>query len=332
MKILLIAEQNLDNSVGGVTTHCKKLKWSLEKMGDKVDFLYPDLFENISIFEKKIVNYQVLEQKIKSTEYDIYHIHGMASFFVGNCMKIAANLGKKIVYTPHYHPFIYLKRPPLAWLFFKLKIQPILKKQDIICLSQQEVKFFLKKVREVHLIPGGHSISNQLPHVKGNYILFVGRLDNNKNFEFVKNNVDFIDIKVVIPKSVRIPVVNDCHRVKYICNVSDVELGQLYRQALCTVVPSKYEALSLVSLESLAHGTPIIVSDRVQIKDYFPADICHVYPYNNSRLFIEKIQRLKSISDEKYYEISSHCIKEAQTLTWDEMSKKVRSVYKSITK
>ncbi|WP_300968646.1 glycosyltransferase, partial [uncultured Duncaniella sp.] len=55
-----------------------------------------------------------------------------------------------------------------------------------------------------------------------------------------------------------------------------------------TLVPSKcYETFSLVTLESLAHGRPVIVSDHVGAKDI-------VYEYNPNFIFSSQSE-LKNI-------------------------------------
>jgi glycosyltransferase involved in cell wall biosynthesis len=330
MKILIIDEA-LDSILGGISTHCKNLKINLEIMGDTVDFLSIEKFKYRSIFNRKIVSSKILEEYIKNTDYDIYHFHGIITSLFGlNCMKVAGKLGKKIVFTPHYHPFRYFKQPILVWLYFKFQVQPVIKEHEVICLSKNELHFFSNKTKKAHLIPGGHSVENKCPHHKGNYILFVGRLDKNKNFEFIQNNVNFLEIRAVIPTAP--PTNNNYHNIKYFSQISDVELSHLYQQALCTVVPSKYEALSLVALESLAHGTPVIVSDRVQVKDYFSSNVCRVYPYQNSQKFTEELKKINSMTNDEYYEASLQCIREAQHLKWEKMTEKVKCVYKSLIK
>ena len=46
-------------------------------------------------------------------------------------------------------------------------------------------------------------------------------------------------------------------------NCSDHELNHLIANAFCVVIPAKYEAFSLVAIESIARGTPIICGSSV---------------------------------------------------------------------
>ena len=44
-------------------------------------------------------------------------------------------------------------------------------------------------------------------------------------------------------------------------------LSVLYEQALCFVFPSFYEGFGLPPLEAMAHGTPVIASNRASLPD-----------------------------------------------------------------
>lgn len=51
------------------------------------------------------------------------------------------------------------------------------------------------------------------------------------------------------------------NHVTFVGSVPSRELPQYYRRAWCTIIPSRAESFSLVALESLACGTPVIVSN-----------------------------------------------------------------------
>lgn len=330
MRILLITENDIVNTTGGIQTHCRYLKKNLEKAGDYVDVLDASNFSAITyLFNKPIVNSKEIFYFFRESNFDIYHFHKMSSFFVIECLRIANKLGKNIIITPHYHPFKAHKRPLLAKLFFHFKVKPILQKNNIhiISLSKREFQFFSSYSSNVTLIPGGHDIQNSMAHSKGEYLLFIGRLDSNKNFDFLQENVQSLPIKAVTNKDIK-----NTENISFYHKLNDAQLGKLYREALCTVIPSRYEALSLVALESLAYGTPVVVSDQVQIKDYFPSDICRVYRFNDSKEFIKILEDFKLINGQDYFKLSAKCIKETQLFSWSKMSNKIRQKYKEIKK
>lgn len=51
-----------------------------------------------------------------------------------------------------------------------------------------------------------------------------------------------------------------CEDIKYLGFITEDEKNRMLEQALLFMIPSKYESLSLVLLESLAAGTPVIVN------------------------------------------------------------------------
>ena len=102
-----------------------------------------------------------------------------------------------------------------------------------------------------------------MPDTKqGNMILFVGRNDNNKGIFYLYTLDSKYEIHLVTKGGVK--------RKDFIVhnNISSGELSALYERAALVVIPSRYEAFSYVALEAFAHGTPVVMSDRVMIADY----------------------------------------------------------------
>ena len=97
---------------------------------------------------------------------------------------------------------------------------------------------------------------------QGNMILFVGRNDNNKGIFYLYTLDSKYEIHLVTKGGVK--------RKDFIVhnNISSGELSALYERAALVVIPSRYEAFSYVALEAFAHGTPVVMSDRVMIADY----------------------------------------------------------------
>lgn len=93
-------------------------------------------------------------------------------------------------------------------------------------------------------------------------VLFVGRNDTNKGIEHLYSLPDNYRVHCVCKGTVK--------RNDFILhqNLGDAELACLYRQASVVVVPSRYEAFSLVALEALQYHTPVVISERVRIGDY----------------------------------------------------------------
>lgn len=106
------------------------------------------------------------------------------------------------------------------------------------------------------------------------YILYMGRVDHAKNchqlFAFylkyaAKSGIS-IPLVVAGKANMRIP---ESPAIRHIGFVTDEEKDSLLHKALLCVIPSKYESLSLIALESYAAGKPILVNGQCEVlKDH----------------------------------------------------------------
>ena len=75
-------------------------------------------------------------------------------------------------------------------------------------------------------------------------------------------------------------------------DITDEELNALYDEASLVVIPSRYEAFSYVALEAFAHGTPVVMSDRVQIASYLAGKTGYsIFKYNDYSDFLKAVDR-----------------------------------------
>lgn len=77
-------------------------------------------------------------------------------------------------------------------------------------------------------------------------------------------------------------------KITILSNVSDEELGWMYKKALFTVFPSQYEGWGLPIAESLALGTPCIASNTSSMVEIAPKLVDHVSPFDTNEL-LEKM-------------------------------------------
>jgi glycosyltransferase involved in cell wall biosynthesis len=95
----------------------------------------------------------------------------------------------------------------------------------------------------------------------GEYALAVGTLEPRKNLDRVIAATGRLGIELVIVGArgwgdVRV----DRPGVRWLGEVSDLELAELYRGALCLVFASLYEGFGIPILEGMACGTPVVTS------------------------------------------------------------------------
>lgn len=270
MRSVLLLDVKASSLCAGINRYCKNL---VELFIDDPDVTVLQIdysrirLKSFNLLGKKIYSFTDLFKYSDLRECDIVHINGFASIVVLQFFIVSIFLRKKIVYTPHFHPFDKLNHPLIAKIYFFLLIRPCLcYVKTIMTINKEDTTFFKRFHKNVICTPNW---LQQFPDLRikeaknKKLILFVGRADANKG----------IDHLYTIPRNkYEIHCVTSGHiqRNDFIIhkNVSEVELRLLYNAASLVVIPSRYEAFSYVALEALSFGTPIVISDRVRINDY----------------------------------------------------------------
>lgn len=222
---------------------------------------------------------------------DIIHINGYTALGTIQSMIIAHHQNKKIVYSPHWHPFKYLHYPAISKIIFYVLFYRTIKRcvDQVVTINKEDTNFMSKINNKIEQIPHCISVENKEPKYEKNkkMILFVGGVNNRvKGFEHLLHlPIGKYDIHIV--GKGKLPKRPDFHQH---IGISDNELSKLYSKAALTVVPSRYEAFCYVALESLLHGTPVLLSERVRILDYLDGvDGCAVFKYRDYKDFCKKV-------------------------------------------
>lgn len=298
LKVLIIPQATC-NKNGGIMRHCYNLYDLMLKDDSILPLEIPKLKTKYCKFLRKAYyDKHELEDIIRSSGCDIVHIHGLIALSTIQAIDCARKYNKKIVYSPHYHPFQYLEHPGIGKLFFKLFIKPRLKYiHKIITISETDKNFFNKIHYNVKSIPHHYTskhFGGEVRRKTGNKILFVGRNEANKGIELLYRLPVQYEVHCVTKGSLK--------RDDFIVheNISDEELGQLYSECDLLVVPSRYEAFSYVALESLIMGTPIVISDRVEIASYIKGmKGVGIFKYNDFEDFMRNIRNTIDVKVDK---------------------------------
>jgi len=336
--IILFISEHSHTEIGGIANHIYNVGKTLEKQGIKIVYLNAQELSDISIFNKKIVFKRTLRKYFESILPDVVHIHGFSSFFVNVCLSVSKKIlpNAKLVYTPHYHPFSYHTHPLLATLFFHAFLKKSLENIDaLIALTQTEQAFFEQyiNVDKIQIIPNGINIPLSVKvkkKPKKNNLLFIGRDDHNKRLDFLLNQKD-----IFRERAIHCNIVTDQKKLSdevfsYYSNLSESQLEDLYRNCAVLVIPSKYEAFSIVALEAMAWGTPILISDRVQIKSYLldKGKFNKIFRYDDASDFIEKLESILNLSAEAYQQLAKKNIEFTKSFDWGLVVKKLLLIYK----
>lgn len=256
------------NKFGGIRKHCQEL-YELFIGNSTISILpiidIPNLY--IPILRKRIFRWKALYYYLKDSGCNIVHIHGFATLDVAQAIIAAAFAKKRIVYSPHFHPFKYLRRPLLGKIYFYGCLRFLFRYiSAIITITSVDANFFARYHKHVYKVPhlfdeDRAEITSKLPKKK-NMILFVGRNEENKGLFHLMNLDPKYEVHLVTNGIVG--------RKDFIVhtNISNEALDALYEQTSLVVIPSRYEAFSYVALEAFAHGTPVVMSDTVMIADY----------------------------------------------------------------
>ena len=114
---------------------------------------------------------------------------------------------------------------------------------------------------------------------------FIGNTSDYKGFPILRNilkelyNEGVNNIKILAYTECKTGIDSECPLIEYQPPYKYKDISKILYHLDGTIVPSKwYETFSLVTLESLAHGRPVIVSDHVGAKDI-------VATYNKNLIF-----------------------------------------------
>lgn len=258
---------------------------------------------NYSAKKSKLLKYYYKKKDLISaiSQADIIHINGYTAWGTAQALYYAKKLNKKVVYTAHWHPFQYLKHPFLGLLFFNIVLKPLIRKcaDSVIAINNEDYKFFNGFHNDVYKIPHWYKLSGKINTIpkKKNMILFVGRIDD---------PVKHIETLYSIPEGkyeihcVGKGTLRNRKDIHQHTNISNEELWKLYTESSLTVIPSKYEAFSYVALESLSHGTPVVMSDRVRIADHLQGLKGYsIFKYDDFNDFNQKIDKTIGITVDK---------------------------------
>lgn len=295
-RIAIFCDPPVFGGGGGVYKYCVSLKKLLESHEECRVTIFSD-FNFRSISQLRIFDEEEICRCLLLDKFDYIHVNGFMTFLPYQLFKCVKRLKLKIpvIYTPHAHPFYTLNHPFRNRIFFNLFIKQCIKKADwIISINNEDYEFFTKINKRCKKI--SHWLGPEIKTVSSNCckgksskkrILFVGRNDDNKNLKQLYAIPR--DIFYVVCVTNVIPDRDDFIFKK---NISDKELALEYSMCDLLVVPSRYEAFSLVAAECLSYGKPVLLSDRVRIADWLKG--CSgvtVYDFNDSDDFIEKFYK-----------------------------------------
>lgn len=211
-------------------------------------------------------------------------------------------------------------------------------KNDII----KEYKLASEKV--VVTYPGLKKIFQKDQMRQEDYILFVGTLQPRKNIEklveaFSKIKPKYPNLLLLIvgkkgwlfEEILSSPEKYDVSEsVKFVDFVEDSQLPNLYKNAVCLVLPSLYEGFGLPVLEAMNYGCPVIISNVSSLPEVGADAALYIDPKSSDDIGqkLEKVlsdENLRKAMIEKGY-------KQAKKFSWKKTARQTLEVLEEIAK
>jgi len=217
-------------------------------------------------------------------------------------------------------------------------------------------KFASKKVETIyhgvdHSIYNSNINNNLVRQVKNkfgirkNYILSIGTLKPSKNIEgiirslgkFLKNHHDLSkDYQLVIAgkkgwlfediyKVVKMHGLEK--KVIFTGYISLKEKRALYKGARFTISPSFWEGFGMHILESMACGTPVVVSSKGSLAEIAGSAGIYADPYDVDSIS-KAIEKLVKMGTMEYNKLALKCFERAQEFNWENTAKETLEVLK----
>ena len=329
-KLLLIYDFDISRN-GGIENHLRHIIRHLNKeRGLHTEILIGENLAGFKLLGKNVRSYRALKAAISKASPDIIHIHGFASVFVTQAIYAARSLRIRTIYTPHFHPFSTLNRPLIGKLVYHIFQKRAIKMvQAVIVLTDVEQAFFcrLLDTARIHKIPNGITLSFKKTEkpVRERSLLFIGRDDTNKRFDFLRGQKNFFLKENIVVRAILDTHRPDNHPFYYYSKLSPEQLADQYISAGVVVIPSRYEAFSLVALEALSANTPVLASENVQIKEYLNGcPLFDTFDINDVATFQRKLLAFLDL-DQSFRQVDTGVLLEQ--FTWEGIIPKLINVY-----
>jgi glycosyltransferase involved in cell wall biosynthesis len=299
MNIKFITSKNLDDdSVGGIKNTSKLLIQSLSDA--KLSYPRETNLKSLLLFIYK-----------NNSNISKFYLIGYADIAVLMSILLIILNGRKVIYIPCFHPWWSTSKKIRAYIYEKTLFKLILIfSKEIICLSRWESNYLTSLIHCNCTIimhppkfrPLLNNVELSVPCDRKD-IIFVGRNDYNKNlnefFRLAEILEDKFNFVVVTDNINSIDFKNKSKKIKFLFNVSDEQIKSIYSKALAIYIPSRWESLSLVGVESISFGCKAFGSNSVKLLDNFMQYPSLMYIYSPGEDISSLIKFLNKKTDDE---------------------------------
>lgn len=109
--------------------------------------------------------------------------------------------------------------------------------------------------------------------------------------------------------------------------LAEVDLIKQYRKSWIVVIPSSYDSFSMIGIEALACGTPIIITRSCGLSRYLSdGEGCYIIDYNDENALSEKISTILE-NDQLRNQLSIQASSVAGKFKWEEIISEYIDIY-----
>jgi len=274
-----------------------------------------------------------------------YSIGSIFALLFSNSLKIATIHSQMTNKTPYSGKFIKIKKLLDGFIQKTLIIlMPLIFKKIIFLTKDQRKNFicrtlFKKKLGKKSIVINNFINSKviKLKTKKNDLlkILFVGRLTYSKGYYDLLNVIkdkNLSDIKFNIVGKKKSNVKNKLKNVKYLGEIPNDKMFEIYDQNDILIFPSYSETFGLAILEAMARGLVVLASDLPAIREYFKdGRNGYLFPPGDIEKMKEIILYLKN-NPKEIERISKNNLKDIHKFTAEKQVPKYIKVYEEILK
>lgn len=367
MKIAFIGQKGIPAKSGGVETHVADLSKKLAKMGNEVYVYtrphYTDkkikTWEGVNLISLPSIRRKNLDaishtffaclDVIFRKKYDLIHFHSIGPSSLILLIKLFRP-SLPIVATFHSPCYKNKKWSSFAKAYLKFGERTCIKHSDKVIAVSKKLKEYAeeKYESETIFIPNGvympklkdpKVIKERYGLEKDSYILFVGRLVEQKGIQYIIDAYKKLktDKKLVIvgggffSESFVFELINmakDNPNIIFTGEQTGEVLEELFSNAYLYVQPSESEGMSISLLEGMSYGLPVLVSD---IKENMEVVGNNGYSFKSKNVLdlIKKMEFLLNNKEQirlKGDEARNHIYLH---YNWDNIVEKITQIYHS---
>ncbi|WP_314762843.1 glycosyltransferase family 1 protein [uncultured Selenomonas sp.] len=171
------------------------------------------------------------------------------------------------------------------------------------------------------------AVLNKIDAMREGYVLAVGSRNPSKNLSLILAAAEKVpNVRFVIAGGGSRRIFQEVEKkelpnIRYLGYVTDGELVALYRNAKIFVYPSLYEGFGIPPLEAMAHGCPVIVSNKASLPEVC-GDAVLYCSTSDSDLLVRQIGELWN-NESKRDSLRAKGIERASLFTWRTEAQKI---------